>query len=309
MSLALATGCAKAPEGEQAEFAQGDKPGQYMPPARAAADLAPLMDQTSVTVGKKIEIKYGPLKKSAADDDAKGSKKAPGKGAKAPAGKLGRKAPGSGDAPAKRSKLGKSLSGAMALLSGKKPLPSMNAGGGPPPAEADEADEDEKPAAAMKAEKAKLEDPRDPMQETPAAPKEYSADQIKAVQASARAEAINNLMRIAYAMPLDPTQTVGEAIGQPAEKFPSESVAFRVVGMTWTDDTHMEVEVQINTMDLVNALANTFEGVVFDPLRDGLAPEKAIGAKGSAEVPGLKKPASAPTKPGSKKGKKGSGTG
>lgn len=306
-TLALASGCAKSPEGEQAEFAMGDKPGQFMPPARTAADLTPLLDQTSVTVGKKIDIKYGPLKKSAADADSKGGKKPSTKQPKGAAGKLGKKAAVADGQPAKRSALGKSLSGAMGLLSGKKPMPSLATGGTPPKASED--DEEEAPATPVKAEKAKLEDPRDPMQEMPAAPKEYSADQIKAVQAAARAEAIKNLMRVAYAMPLDPTSTVGEAIGQPAEKFPSESISVRVVSATWTDDTTFEVEVQISTGDLITAMANTFEGVVFEPLREQLAADKAISAKGSAEVPGLKKPAGGPAKPGSKKSKKGSGTG
>lgn len=315
VSLALVAGCAKAPEGEQAEFAMGDKPGQFMPVARGAADITPLLDQTSVTVGKKIDIKYGPLKKSGADGDSAGSgggKKPTGKQPKGAAGKPGKKTAVADGEPAKRSTLGKSLSGAMDLLSGKKSVMTLAGGPGPakPKVSNESEDEDEeKPAAGVKAEKPKLEDPRDQLPEMPTSPKEYSADQIKAVQAAARAEAIKNLMRIAYAMPIDPTQTVGEAIGQPADKFPSEAISVRVVGATWTDDETFEVEVQVNTGDLVNALANTFEGVVFDPVREQLAADKAISAKGSSTVPGVKKPAGGPAKPGSKKSKKGSGTG
>lgn len=312
-ALALSAGCAKAPEGEQAEFALGDKPGQYMPMARGAADITPLLDQTSVTVGKKIDIKYGPLKKgdsAGSSGSTSGGKKAAGKPPKGAAGKSSKKTSlADGNGP-KRSTLGKSLSGAMSLLSGKKPVASLASGGGPAKPKASEKGEDEEqPAAAIEAVKPKLEDPRDQLTEMPTSPKEYSADQIKAVQAAARAEAIKNLMRIAYAMPMDPTTTVGEAIGQPAEKFPSEAITVRVVGATWTDDETLEVEVQANTGDLVNALANTFEGVVFDPVRDSLAPDKAISAKGTATVPGAKKPAGGPAKPGSKKSKKGSGTG
>jgi len=309
MAVALAAGCAKSPDGEQAEFSHGDKPGQYMPPARAAADLTPLLDQTSVTVGKKIDIKYGPLKKPTADEGStkggKGTKKSAAKSSKGRATKTSEETDGT---PKKRSKLGTALSGAMGLLSGKGPGASASVARKPTPAvEADE-DEEETAPKAIKAEKAKLEEPRDPLQEMPPAPKEYSADQIKAVQAAARAEAIKNLMRIAYAMPLDPTQTVGEAIGQPAEKFPTEAIVVRVVGATWTDDETLEVEVQVNTGDLINAMANTFEGVIFDPLRSQLAVDKAISAKGLSAVPGVKKPASGNAKPGSKKRKKGSGT-
>jgi len=284
----LAAGCAKQDDRSAPEVALGDQPGALMPIGRPAVDLSLLADQTSVTLVKKVEIKYGPLKRggeaesgaAAPEDAATPTKKAgkPKKGESETAGAEPAK-------PHKRTKIGSALSSAMGVISRR--------GSSAPPAAAEEApakgvDEESGAPAKPAAPAVKLVDPRGTPAEIPPAPPGVTPEQLTAVRAAARADAIKNLMKVAYSLPLEPPgNTVGKAIGQSPDKFPNEPDGVNVFDAKWSDDQTLEVEVEITIGQLTKSLSTTFEGVSFDPL-SSLDQGKAITAKGSAKVPGGK---------------------
>lgn len=300
LAVLFAVGCAKHEDASSPEFSLGDQAGALMPPGRPAIDISPLLDQTSVTLVKKTEIAYGPLKKgseekTATDDDAKPSKKP----AKAP---KGAKVASSGGKPQKRSKIGSALSKAMGMI--PRPGSTAKPPATPPAddeAESEESDEPAKPKPPA----VKLADAHGAAAEIPEAPATLTPEQMNGVRAAAKADAVKNLMKVAYSLPLTPGSTVGDAIGQPSDQYPGEPEGINVFEARWVDNETLEVQVELTIGQLLTALSTQFEDNDFKPL-EALDQGKVITAKGAAKVPGAtggdsgKKPPKRPSKGGGK---------
>gem|GEM_PF-4504617 len=271
IATAALAGCQKADPNAAPEHALGDQPGALMPVQPPPADLSPLLSQESVQLTKKIDISYGPLRKRAEkpaekpgdetiaieDDEGAGAaatKKAPAR--TADAGK-----------PKKRTRLGAALSGTMGALGSapKRGRPVANAGG------ADRG----VPLVEAKGEPAEIPEP----------PKEISAQQLQAVEAAARADAIRNLMRAAYQLPLGEGQTVGAAVEEDPDEYPTEPKGVIIISAEWVDDDTLQVEVEITIERLIESLSAAFSNVSFDALNK-LGKSKALVARGSAKVEG-----------------------
>ncbi len=299
LAVLFAVGCAKHEDATSPEFSLGDQAGALMPPGRPAIDISLLLDQTSVTLVKKTEIAYGPLKKgsdekTASDDDAKPSKK-PAKAAK------GAKV-ASGDAkPQKRTKIGSALSRAMGMI----PRRGGSAKQAAPASTDDEDEETKEPPATPKPPAVKLADAHGAAAEIPEAPATLTPEQMNGIRAAAKADAVKNLMKVAYSLPLTPGSTVGDAIGQPSDKYPGEPEGVNVFEAKWIDNETLEVQVELTVGQLLAALTTQFEDNDFKPL-EALDQDKVITAKGTAKVPGTaggdngKKPPKRPAKGGGK---------
>jgi len=299
LALFFAVGCAKHEDASSPELALGDQAGALMPPGRPAIDISLLLDQTSVTLVKKTEIAYGPLKKgsddkAASDDDAKPSKK-PAKAAK------GANVASSDGKPQKRTKIGSALSKAMGMIPrpGSTAKPPATPPADDEEAESDEADEQPKPPTV------KLADAHGAAAEIPEAPATLMPEQMNGIRAAAKADAVKNLMKVAYSLPLTPGSTVGDAIGQPSDQYPGEPEGVNVFEAKWIDSETLEVQVELTVGQLLTALTTQFEDNDFKPL-EALDQNKVITAKGTAKVPGTaggdngKKPPKRPSKGGGK---------
>lgn len=305
--LALAAGCQNVDEPPAPEFATGSTPGQYMSLARPAGDLTALADQTTVTAVAKRKIEYGPLHKPGVKGDDTESEKTE----KVAAAKPAKKSAPKGEAKksvarsGKRSRIGSTLSGLVNLVPGRKKAAPPPAARAADDSEDDEGSADEKPAKpktpakAAKAKRLKLVDPRGPIVDSdiPAPPQPLTEPQLKSLRAAAEAAAIRNLMRQVFAAPLDPTTTVGEAVGQSPDDFPGKPEGLNVVAARWLDDGSLELTVQISVPQLVQALGQAYEDVSFDPLLAG-ADQKAAEGKGSANLGALEEGETKPKKRG-----------
>lgn len=273
IATAALAGCQKADPSAAPEHALGDQPGALMPVQPPPADLSPLLGQESVQLTKKIEITYGPLRRRAekpaekpgdetiaVDDDE-------GEGAAAAAKKSPARSADAGK-PKKRTRLGAALSGTVGLLGGgpKGGSPALR-------------------SASGGAGKIALVDASGEPAEIPDPPKEISAQQLQAVEAAARADAIRNLMRAAYQLPLEDGRTVGAAIEEDPDEYPTEPKGVIIIAAEWVDDETLQVEVEITVERLIESLSAAFGNVSFDALNK-LGEGKALTAKGSAKVEG-----------------------
>lgn len=306
----LAAGCESSAPTNQPELATGSKAGQYMPVGHRSSDMSALADQTQVKSDRAPKIDYAPLgpESAAGSDDTASPDSGKPATPKDDAGEKPAKTKPAADkpapekasaAPTKRTRLGQRLSALTNLLpGGKRPAPSAAAPSSPDAENGDEEADSESeseaaptPAASKAARPLKAMDRREELANFPDPPTSYTPEQVQAVRNAAEAEAQKSLLRAVFSSPLDPTSTVGEAIGQGVDDFPGKLEGLEVIRATWKDDKTLEIEVQINVLSLVDGLSKAYEGVTFDPLK-ALGEDKFVAAVGTAKVPGTDSPKS-----------------
>lgn len=280
-------GCAKSADSER----HAETPIGTVKVASAGspeADSSYLVDQASVKLVAAPQVSYEPLDTFRAANAKSGGAE----GDKAESGEAEAAAPGGGGP----------LSGAKGLFSS---LASKLMGGGAAGDEAesgdksesgDEADAEDKPADKAAGKSDGLVAMKPAVDAVPEHPGKLTGDVIEKARQDAIAAAKLSLAKKAFAMKLDPTQTVADALGNEADPKKLEFPNLVVTGYKWLDPNRLEASVMVKMSDLYNELKEKFSDKDLNPLSSldqemglaatGMAPLKAEDTKPKMSKPG-----------------------
>ena len=162
----------------------------------------------------------------------------------------------------------------------------------------DEADGGDEPAEKAAGKSDGLVAMKPAVDAVPEHPSKLTGEVIEKAKQDAIAAAKLALAKKAFALKLDPTQTVADALGNDADPKKLEFPSLVVTGYKWLDPNRLEASVMVKMSDLYNELKEKFSDKDLNPL-SSLDQEMGLAATGMAPLkpedtkPKMSKPGSA----------------
>lgn len=259
--LTLGVGCANK-ESEIPARALGAAPGELMPLGKPAADLSVLADQSLVKTVPNVKISYDPLPEIS--NEARPAA-APAAADKSEAQASSASSGGGGGL------LGAGISLFKMARGGKLKNLTKIAAGGPGAS-----------AAAPAPVKLTLVAPRDAIDDLPPHSKKPAQEEITKARQMAELQATQKILMSVAAVSLG-DKTVGQVVMSKPDAIKGPLAGLYMVAAKWSDETTLELTIQIKVPQLAEALAALYPDAKFDALKK-LGEDKAIEVTGQGKI-------------------------